>query len=70
MLWFDRNKKSSYDKVFNNHFDSVVVMPQTILPREKQKVCSFCYRHAETRRRKGCKRCDLFYGEECDKHVK
>ena len=37
------------------------------LTSKKQKVCSLCYRHVETRRRKGCKRCDLFYGGECDK---
>ena len=34
------------------------------LTLKKQKVCSLCYRHVETRRRKGCKRCDLFYGGE------
>ena len=34
---------------------------------KKQKKCSLCYRHAETRRRKGRKRCDLFYGGERDK---
>ena len=37
------------------------------LTLKKQKVCSLCYRHTETRRRKGCKKCDLFYGGECDK---
>ena len=37
------------------------------LTSKKQKVCSLCYWHAETRRRKGRKRCDLFYGGECDK---
>ena len=37
------------------------------LTSKKQKVCSLCYRHVETRRRKGCKRCDLFYGGERDK---
>ena len=37
------------------------------LTSKKQKVCSLCYRHAETRRRKGHERCDLFYGGECDK---
>ena len=37
------------------------------LTSKKQKVCSFCYWHAKTRRRKGRKRCDLFYGGECDK---
>ena len=31
---------------------------------KKQKVCSLCYWHAETRRRKGRMRCDLFYGGE------
>ena len=35
------------------------------LTSKKQKVCSLCYRHVETRRRKGCKRCDLFYGVQC-----
>ena len=35
------------------------------LTSKKQKVCSLCYQHVETRR-KGRKRCDLFYGE-CDK---
>ena len=34
------------------------------LTSKKQKVCSLCYQHAEIRRRKGCKRCDLFYGGE------
>ena len=34
------------------------------LTSKKQKVCSLCYRHAETTRRKGRKRCDLFYGGE------
>ena len=33
----------------------------------KKQVCSLYYRHAETRRRKGRKRCDLFYGGERDK---
>ena len=33
----------------------------------KKQVCSLCYRHAKTRRRKGRKRCDLFYGGERDK---
>ena len=37
------------------------------LTSKKQKVCSLCYRHAEIRRRKGRKRCDLFYGGERDK---
>ena len=37
------------------------------LTSKKQKVFSLCYQHAETRRRKGRKRCDLFYGGECDK---
>ena len=37
------------------------------LTSKKQKVCSLCYRHTETRRRKGRKWCDLFYGGECDK---
>ena len=37
------------------------------LTSKKQKVCSLCYWHAETRRRKRLKRCDLFYGGECDK---
>ena len=37
------------------------------LTSKKQKVCSLCYRHAETRRRKGRKRFDLFYGGEQDK---
>ena len=37
------------------------------LTSKKQKVCSLCYRHAETRRRKGRKRYDLFYGGERDK---
>ena len=37
------------------------------LTSKKQKVCSLCYWHTETRRRKGCKWCDLFYGGECDK---
>ena len=37
------------------------------LTSKRQKVCSLCYRHAETRRSKGRKRCDLFYGGECDK---
>ena len=37
------------------------------LTSKKQKVCSLCYWHAETRRRKGRKRCDLFYGGEQDK---
>ena len=37
------------------------------LTSKKQKVCSLSYQHAETRRRKGCKRCDLFYGGEHDK---
>ena len=37
------------------------------LTSKKQKVCSLCYRHAGTRRRKGRKGCDLFYGGECDK---
>ena len=37
------------------------------LTSKKQKECSLCYRHAETRRRKGRKRCDLFYGGERDK---
>ena len=37
------------------------------LTSKKQKVYSLCYRHAETRRRKGCKRYDLFYEEERDK---
>ena len=36
------------------------------LTLKKQKVCSLCYQHVETRRRKGHKRCD-FYGGECDK---
>ena len=34
------------------------------LTSKKQKVCSLCYRHVETRRRKGRKRCDLFYEGE------
>ena len=37
------------------------------LTLKKQKVYSLCYRHVETRRRKGRKRCDLFYGGERDK---
>ena len=37
------------------------------LTSKKLKVCSLCYQHAETRRRKGRKRCDLFYGGEWDK---
>ena len=37
------------------------------LTSKKQKVCSLCYRHVETSRRKGRKRCDLFYGGEQDK---
>ena len=37
------------------------------LTSKKKKVCSLSYRHVETRRRKGCKRCDLFYGGEWDK---
>ena len=37
------------------------------LTSKKQKVCSLCYWHTETRRRKGHKRCDLFYGGERDK---
>ena len=37
------------------------------LTSKKQKLCSLCYRHVETRRRKGCKRCDLFYRGERDK---
>ena len=37
------------------------------LTSKKQKVCSLFYRHVETRRRKGRKRCDLFYGGERDK---
>ena len=36
------------------------------LTSKKQKVCSLCYRHAEIRR-KGRKRCDLFYGGKRDK---
>ena len=32
----------------------------------KKQVCSLCYRHAEIKR-KGRKRCDLFYGGERDK---
>ena len=32
----------------------------------KKQVCSLCYQHVETRKRKGCKSCDLFYGGECD----
>ena len=37
------------------------------LTSKKQKVCSlFCW-HVEIRRRKGSKRCDLFYGGERDK---
>ena len=36
------------------------------LTSKKQKVCSLCYQHTETRR-KGCKKCDLFYGGERDK---
>ena len=36
------------------------------LTSKKQKVCSLCYRHAEIKR-KGRKRCDLFYGRERDK---
>ena len=37
------------------------------LTSKKQKVCSLSYWHAETRRRKGSKRCDLFYGGKCCK---
>ena len=37
------------------------------LTSKKQKVCSLCYRHVETRRRKRHKMCDLFYGGEWDK---
>ena len=37
------------------------------LTSKKQKVCSLCCRHTEIRRRKGSKRCDLFYGGERDK---
>ena len=37
------------------------------LTSKKQKVCSLCCRHMEIRRRKGSKRCDLFYGGELDK---
>ena len=33
----------------------------------KKQVCSLCYRHVETRRRKEHKRWDLFYGGEHDK---
>ena len=37
------------------------------LTSKKQKVCSLCYRHAEIKRRKRRKRCELFYGGERDK---
>ena len=37
------------------------------LTSKKQKVCSLCCWHVEIRRRKGSKRCDLFYGGEQDK---
>ena len=39
------------------------------LTSKKQKVCSLCCRHVEIRRRKGSKRCVLFYGGERDKSM-
>ena len=37
------------------------------LTSKKQKVCTLCYRHVETRWRKGHKRCDLFFGGKHNK---
>ena len=55
--------------ISNNHIGVILCSSNATnnLTSKKQKVCSLCYRHAETRRRKGRKRCDLFYGGEYDK---
>ena len=60
------NKTSNEDHLPNvlcviiGSVGSVVVMPRTILPWRNRR-CTLGYQHAETRRRKERKRCDLFY---------
>ena len=46
---------------------SVVVMPRTILPRRNRRCALFATGTWKTEEEKGRKRCDLFYGGECDK---
>ena len=53
-------------QTFRNEWSDCSSNATNNLTSKKQKVCSLCYQHAETRRRKGSKRCDLFYGGECE----
>ena len=65
------SKKSTADIISSKTFQLTLGSSNATnnLTSKKQKVCSLCYWHVETRRRKGCKRYDLFYGGERDKSL-